>query len=106
MEQLGPYISGPVEDTRQQAWERIYHLFELLLHQRNKKPNQDDFDQVLGTVPSSEPTAVHNDLDIWDGELLAPQHQSQQLVLDEATKLTLVVKQVPKVAFAAGAAAA
>lgn len=63
-----------------------------------------NFDRVLATAPSTEPTGVHDDLVRQDGDLMTPKSRmgmngSQKQMVDEATKLTPVIKPVPKEAF-------
>lgn len=58
-----------------------------------------DFDQGLGTVPSTESPAVHNSLVSWDGNLLTPEssiesEESQQL--DQPSEVTLMLILLPR----------
>ncbi|KAH1171643.1 hypothetical protein KIL84_007261 [Mauremys mutica] len=59
----------------------------------------EDFDQVLGTVHGTN--VVHNDLESWDGTLLAPESSmgtdgSQQKEPSEDNEMTLLLKPVPQ----------
>ncbi|EMP39365.1 hypothetical protein UY3_03417 [Chelonia mydas] len=51
------------------------------------------YDQVLGTAPSTEPPELHNSLVSQDGDLLTPE---SSIGPDDATKMTLLLKPVPK----------
>ncbi|CAM2119865.1 unnamed protein product [Caretta caretta] len=64
-------------------------------------PFYDDFDRILGTVPSTEPTVLHDDLMSWDGALLAPESSmgtdgSQQQAPSHEHGVTLLIKAVPE----------
>ncbi|CAM2116652.1 unnamed protein product [Caretta caretta] len=59
----------------------------------------EEFDQILETVVSTDPTVVHDNLLSWDGTLIVHPTRSQALSekrqpLDEGQELTLVLRLV------------
>lgn len=100
-----------IYQTSDQCRERIKCLKSEYQKTRNQNhtlvnlskscPFYEEFDQVLGILPSMEPTMVRDDLLSWDGALLTPESSKvtdgrQQQGQSRDTEVCLLLKSVPE----------